>query len=161
MRYLALNLLLAIIWMLLTGRFTLASFGIGAVVGFLAVAVLSPVVGGRSYVRAVRGILRLAWHFVKGLVLANLQLARDVLRPEPPFSPGIVMYDARDLPAIETVLLCTLVSLTPGTLVIDTEENGAVLFLHALHADDPERIRAEIRAIADLIQAALGPASPP
>lgn len=156
MRYLALNLLLAMIWVLLTGRFTLSSSVVGVVVGFLAIAALRQVVGGRRYVRAVGGVVRLAVGFAKELVHANLQLARDILRPVPPFRPGIITYDASDLPPVETVLLSNLVSLTPGTLTIDAEDDGSRMYVHALYADDPERIRAEIRRLSDLIHAAMG-----
>lgn len=156
MRYLALNLVLAITWVLLTGTFSLVSLAVGTMLGFVAIAALRGVVGGKRYVRAVRGILRLSSGFARGLVVANLQLARDVLRPVPPFRTGIVTFDARDLPPVETVLLANLVSLTPGTLTVDAEDDGSVLYVHALYADDPDRIRADIRHLADLVHAALG-----
>ena len=88
----------------------------------------------------------------------NLQLARDILRPHPPFQPGFLAYDASDLGPTETVLLANLVSLTPGTISVDLDDLGEMLYVHSLYAGDAEATRRGIRRLANLIHAALGEA---
>lgn len=156
MIYLAFNLALAIIWMLLTGNFSSANLVVGLVGGFLALAFGRSAVGSGRYVRAVGGVLQLALGFARALVGANLQLARDVLRPSLPFRPAFIAFDVRDLERTETVLLSNLVSLTPGTLSVDLDDEGHTLYLHTLYGGDPEATRREVRRLADLIHGALG-----
>jgi len=154
--YLALNLLLAVVWMLLTGGFSLFSLGVGLVMGFVAISAGQSVIGSRRYVRAVAGTGRLLVGFVRELVVANLQLARDILRPNPPFVPGFLAFDVRALGRAETVALANLVSLTPGTVSVDLDDEGLTLYVHTLYAHDPEATRAGLRRLARLVHGALG-----
>lgn len=156
MGYLALNLVLALVWMFLSGGFTIGNLVVGLVVGYLGLAAGQPVLGSRRYVRGVVGSVKLVAVFLYELVVANLQLARDILRPVPPFEPGFVAFDVRDLPPVETVLLANMISLTPGTLTVDADDEAATLYVHSLYARDPERLREGFRAFADLIHGATG-----
>lgn len=156
MSYFAFNLLLAIIWMFLTGTLSVGGFIVGFVIGFLGLAFSRHVLGSGQYVSGALGILRLVSVFVYEMVVANLQLARDILSPVPPFKPGFVSFDVRDLPPLETVLLANMISLTPGTLTVDSDDEGYTLYIHTVYAQDPERIRRGFRRFANLIHGALG-----
>jgi multicomponent Na+:H+ antiporter subunit E len=154
--HLTLNILLALVWMLLFGDFTMGNLMVGLVVGFLAISFSRPVLRSQRYVRAVMGTFRLIIGFLRELTLANLQLARDILSPVPPFVPGFVAFDVRDLGPTETVALANLVSLTPGTLSVDLDDDGFTLYVHTLYAQDPEDTRRGIRKLANLVHGALG-----
>lgn len=160
MSYFALNLVLALVWMLLTGAFTLWGFLTGFLAGFLGLAFAQPMLGSRQYVRAVGGILKLHVVFFYELVVANLQLARDLLRPEMPFQPGFVSFDARDLGPSETVLLALMISLTPGTLSVDLDDLGNVLHIHSIYARDTAALQRGFRRFANLIHGAQGVEGP-
>ncbi len=156
MSFLALNLVLAFIWMLLLAEFTTRSLFVGLLAGFVAIALLRGLLGADQYVRGVCGTGRLAVGLLVELVIANLQLAKDTLRPVPPFRPSFIAFDIRDLPPLETVVLANLVSLTPGTLSVDSDDEGHTLYVHAMYGDDPEAVRAGIRRLANLVHGALG-----
>lgn len=156
MSNLALNLLLALTWMFLNGDVSLHGLLVGVFLGFLSIAFSQHVPRKARHVRAVRGSIRLLVSFLKELVLANLQLARDVLRPELPFHPRHLRLDVRDLGRTQTVLLANLISLTPGTITVDAEEDGSALYVHTLYAADPEAVQAQMRWLADLILRASG-----
>lgn len=156
MSNLALNLLLALTWMFLNGDFSLHGLLVGVSLGFLCIAFIQHVPRKDRHVRAVLGSIRLLASFLKELVLANLQLARDVLRPELPFHPQHLRLDVRDLGRTQTVLLANLISLTPGTITVDAEDDGSALYVHTLYAADPEAVQAQIRRLADLILRASG-----
>ncbi|WP_437777361.1 Na+/H+ antiporter subunit E [Sorangium sp. So ce1097] len=158
---LAQNLLLALAWVCLTGDFSLRGLLIGAFLGFLGLTFGQRAPRGRRYTRAVRGSLRLLGSFLWQLVLANLQLARDVLRRELPFRPQLLRLDVRDLGRTQVVLLGNLISLTPGTITVDAEDDGATLLVHTLYAADAEAVRSDLRALAELIVRASGSAPPP
>jgi multicomponent Na+:H+ antiporter subunit E len=156
MSYFAFNLLLAIFWMFMTGNFSILGFVVGFVIGFAGLAFSRHVLGSGRYIRNAFGVFRLVAVFAYELVVANMQLARDILRPVPPFQPGFLSFDVRDLPPLETVLLGNMISLTPGTLTVDASEDGYTLYIHTVYAQDPEQARRGFRKFADLIHGAVG-----
>ena len=143
-----LNLILAVAWAALTGTFTLAGLAIGFVVGFLALSVISPLFedrGGGYFLRVWRWIkLILLFHWE--LIVSSISVAWDVLTPRHRARPGIVAVPMVAQGEAEVLLVTNLVSLTPGTLSLDVTEDCRTLYVHAMFADDPERIR---RGIAD------------
>jgi multicomponent Na+:H+ antiporter subunit E len=155
-KFLSFNLLLAIFWMFLTGAFGMGSFLVGFVVGLLILFMLRPVVQSEPYLRAVAGSVRLLGVYVYKLVAANLQLARDILRPTPQIKGGFFRFDARALQPPETALLANMVSLTPGTLTVDSDDQGHWLYIHTVYAQDPEKIRRGVQLFADLIHNVVG-----
>ncbi|WP_437603144.1 Na+/H+ antiporter subunit E [Sorangium sp. So ce590] len=163
MNHLALNLLLAIVWVLLQVEFSLRRLIVGFLVGFGAIALTERALGRSRYARAAAGVLALAWSFVRELVLSSLALARDILRPRPVFHPAFVRLDVRDLSPVQTILLACLVSLTPGTLTVDVGLEEQALYIHSLYARDPAELGSRLRQFIRLIQRAAGrglPSSP-
>lgn len=156
MTFLALNLLLAIVWMFLVGSFWIGSLLFGLVLGFVVLAASQSYVGSGRYVRAVTGTFKLTVVFLYELVVANLQLSRDVLRPTSPFKPGFMRVEVDDLTSGQAVLLGHLISLTPGTLTVDFDPQQGALYIHSIYAQNPERLQRGFRNFADLIIGATG-----
>ncbi|MEM9794850.1 MAG: Na+/H+ antiporter subunit E [Pseudomonadota bacterium] len=141
-----LNLLLAVAWAALTGQFTLAGLTVGFLVGFLALWVVQPLFDNRG-----GGYFLKVWRWVKLLVLfhwelivSSVSVAWDVLTPRHRARPGIVAVPLRAKGEAEVLLVTNLISLTPGTLSLDVTEDCNTLFVHAMFADDPEAIAAQI-----------------
>ena len=140
-----LNLLLAVAWAALTGTFTLVGLAIGLVVGFLALWVVAPLFGGQGgYFKKVYRWIRLLILFHYELIVSSISVAWDVLTPRHRARPGIVAVPLRAEGEAEVLLVTNLISLTPGTLSLDVTEDCNTLFVHAMFADDPEAIRAQI-----------------
>lgn len=155
-----LNLLLAVIWMALQGELSLSNLILGFGVGMAAITIHEGVHRRAGYLRQVIGVVRLSIGFLRELVAANLQLARDILRPTPRFQPSIVRFDTSELGLPETVLLASLVSLTPGTLTIDVDEDGRGIYVHAVYGE-PEAALRGIRLLADrILEASRGDSLP-
>lgn len=158
MHFFALNLVLAIIWLFLTGSFTTANLLFGVVVGFAVLALARPYLGSGGYVGSVRALLRLMRVFLKEIALANFQLARDLLRKDLPFVPGFIRFDTEGrLSTAELAVLANMISLTPGTLSMDTDESGRVLFVHSVYSRDPDASRAEFMHFLELIESVKQP----
>jgi multicomponent Na+:H+ antiporter subunit E len=161
MSYLALNLLLALVWMFLSGTFSVGGLIAGFAIGFLSLAILQPVVGSRGYVQGVFGVMRLLVIYLIELFIAAVQLARDILRPDPPIRGGFLQYDASHLSPGKTVLLSNMLSLTPGTLTVDIDDDGDILYIHTVYAHDIDKTRRGIDLFADLIQGVTRPTKQP
>ncbi|WP_308915376.1 Na+/H+ antiporter subunit E [Jannaschia sp. LMIT008] len=141
-----LNLLLAVAWAGLTGTFSLTGLAIGYVVGFLALWVISPLFQdqGGYFMRVYRWIkLLVLFHYE--LIVSSVQVAWDVLTPRHRARPGIVAVPLAAKGEAEVLLVTNLISLTPGTLSLDVTEDCNTLFVHAMFADDPDQICADIR----------------
>lgn len=130
---------LALVWMLLTSRFD----GQGFLVGFslsLVILYLFPPGKGRLKWRRIPGqILALLVYFVilyRDIFLSGLDVARRALSPDMRLKPGVVAVPVQD-PEKSTLLAALsadAISLTPGELVIEIEDN-AILYVHTLDVD--------------------------
>lgn len=93
-----------------------------------------------------RASLVLPWRFVLGVVSGGLHTARRILRlggvaPQ----PGYVRVSHAPLTPTGCALLAALVTLTPGTTVIDVDPRRHRLLLHMLDHSQREATVAAIR----------------
>jgi multicomponent Na+:H+ antiporter subunit E len=154
-RFFALNLILALVWMSLVG-YGRQSLLVGFLFGFLALVLARPFLGSAPYVRSVLGIIKLSAIFFFDIVRANVQLARDILSPRPPFNPAFLRLPAHDLGPGHTTLLAAMISLTPGSVTVDSDNEGHVLYVHTMYAENAEQTRRSMRRYAELIHEAAG-----
>jgi multicomponent Na+:H+ antiporter subunit E len=142
----AANLLLALAWAALSGEATLSALASGFGLGFLMLWLLQPMVGGdRSYfLRVVYGV-RLVLLFFWELVVSSLHVAWDVLTPMHRARPALVEVPLDLRSDLGVLLLTNLISLTPGTLSVDVSGDRRRLLVHAMFAEDPDRLRREIK----------------
>jgi multicomponent Na+:H+ antiporter subunit E len=139
------NLVIAIMWLLLSSQRSLADFVIGLVIGFAMLAGFQVLVGSRDYTRRTLALLGFALAFAKQFVLANLSIAGVVLfRSRDSLSPNFITYDVAELHRGEILLLAYCITLTPGTTSVNLSEDFKTLIIHAMDADQPDRIRREI-----------------
>ncbi|MBU0927558.1 MAG: Na+/H+ antiporter subunit E [Spirochaetes bacterium] len=76
--------------------------------------------------------------FLKALVLSNLDVAFRVLHPRLPIAPGIVKVKTALKTPLGRLLLANAITLTPGTITVETR--GEDLYIHWIKvaAADPE-----------------------
>jgi multicomponent Na+:H+ antiporter subunit E len=155
-RYLAVGGWLTAAWAALWGEFSAANILSGIVVATVLLLVfrLEPVVEAGRF-RPLRA-LRFIGYFLVQLVIANAQVAWEVVTPRNRDNEGIV---ALPVVACSQALLTTLVNtigLTPGTMVIDLTESPRVIYVHVLHLDDIDQARAVLMRFQELAVRAFG-----
>lgn len=139
------NLLIAVIWLLLSQSPSPLVFGLGFGVGFALVAAFRTVIGGESYVRRCVAGVRFGLLFTREFIVANFKVAFVVLfRSRESLHPNFITYDVTGLTRPEILLLSYCISLTPGTTTVDIAPDFKTLVLHSLDADQPDQIRAEL-----------------
>jgi multicomponent Na+:H+ antiporter subunit E len=91
------------------------------------------------------GFFTLWLYFSWELILSNLRVAYDVLRPIRYLSPGVLAVPLDLKSDAEITLLSNLITLTPGTIGLDVSDDRKVLFIHAMHVRDGERVKRSIK----------------
>ncbi len=141
----SLNLLLALVWTLLSGQFRPAGFIAGFVLGYLALSLVRDVGRPSSYFEKPRQVARFVSFFLRDLVRANLRVAYEVMTPTHRMQPGIVAIPL-DLESDEAItLLANLITLTPGALSLEVSSDRKTLYVHSMYVRDPESFRREIK----------------
>lgn len=133
---------LAVVWLLLVGEVTLVT-----VVGGIALAALVTIVfplppiewEGRP---RLWGTIRLVGRLVADLAVASVRLAAFAFSPKMP-SPGIIRIPLRADVDLYQVNTAELVSVVPGTIVVDARRRSRTLYLHVFDLPDPA-LRDEI-----------------
>lgn len=142
---LLLNLLLALAWVALTGQLTPINFGFGFAVGFVLLWLARRAAGESNYFKKVWQVVRFTGFFIWQLVLANLRVTYEILTPAHTMRPAVVAVPLDVTRPAAITLLANLITLTPGTLSLDVAPNGQMLYVHAMHVQDADLFRQEIK----------------
>ena len=136
-------ILLAAIWVLLWGDASLLNILFGALLGWLVTVVfwLAPI---RYYgrVHPWRLLVLLATQ-LRELAVASLQLAVVAFRPRVQLRPGVVRVELRSNNDLYQVGLAQLISIVPGTLVVEVVRRPRLLYLHVFDLPDDASIESE------------------
>ena len=136
-------LLLALVWVLLWGDASLLNILYGLVLGWLVTVVfwLAPI---RYYGRfRPWGVLRLVLAQLRDLAVASVQLAVVALRPRLTLRPGIIKVRLASNSDLYQVMVAELISIVPGTLVVETVRRPRLLYLHVFDLPDSQSIRRQ------------------
>ena len=86
------------------------------------------------------------------LIMSGIQVARIVLNPALPIQQGIVAIPSECESELGSALSAHAITLTPGELVIETDEQG-VMYTHCLDATKSEQYVAEAQKMRrDLLE---------
>ncbi|HVL87723.1 MAG TPA: Na+/H+ antiporter subunit E [Candidatus Thermoplasmatota archaeon] len=139
------NLILTMAWVLLTGNFSLPNLLLGLLIGYLIISFAQVTVGPVNYARKVLHAIAFAVLYLKEVLLANVQIAIDILTPRMRARPCIVAIPLGDRSDAEITLLASLLTMTPGTLSLDVSDDKKTLFIHAMYVRDVEELRRHVQ----------------
>ena len=140
-----LNFSLAFLWMFLSGRYDGNGFIIGYILGMLALIAMRRFFNSRLYLLRVWAIVKLCVLFLKELILANIAVLKVVLKPKLDMQPAFFKYETALTQDWELTLLSSLITLTPGTVVVHISDDNKYLYVHAIDAADVEGTIDSIR----------------
>ncbi len=144
MNLLLVNIVLALLWGIVTNSFSASNLIFGFVLAYLCLWLVRERFNQRNFLRPVR-VLRLAALFVYELALSGYRVARDTLAPRMTFQPAIVACPLELESEVGILLLANLITLTPGTLSVDVSTDRSTLYIHAMNVDNADELRADIR----------------
>lgn len=145
MKYLMLNVALALAWTFLTGEFSEANFFWGLLLSYFLLFLLRDVVGTTTYCKKVWQVIYFTLYFLWELTIANLHVAYEVITPKLYMHPAIVAVPLDLKKDLEITLLANLITLTPGTLSLEVSEDKSTIYVHGMYVDDIEEFRRSIK----------------
>ncbi|MDF0727398.1 Na+/H+ antiporter subunit E [Cytobacillus sp. S13-E01] len=131
-----LNIFIAFTWMFLANSYDFASFFGGFIIGLFMILVLRRFFDHRFYLWNVYAVLKLFLLFIKELILSNLEILKIIIKPKLDVKPGIFALPIDVKKDWEITVLANLITLTPGTLVIDISDDHKLLYVHAMDITD-------------------------
>jgi multicomponent Na+:H+ antiporter subunit E len=150
---------LTVVWSLLWGAVTPLIVVGGALVAVLVTTVFPfpPIVWtGRLRPWA---LLRLVAVFLAELLLASVQVAWIAIRPAKPPRSAVIRVDLATRSELLLTITAELISLVPGTLLVELDSAAGHIWLHLLDGSTHEKIesaRASALAQERRVIAALG-----
>jgi multicomponent Na+:H+ antiporter subunit E len=137
-------------WVLLVQTLAVDTLLTGVLIS-LAIAWLYP--SGLSFFSEFRGGMpaivagfRYYGYFFRQLVRSNLRLAAIVISPELPVDPGIVKIRTNLKSRMGRLMLANSITLTPGTLTVEIDDEWLYVHCVRLGATDVEGATEEIAA---------------
>lgn len=149
------NLFIATLWFLLnddpTANFT--TFVSGFLVGTLILYAMHRFFGTQFYLRRVLKIIKLILLFIQELLLSSVSVLKQILDPQLKISPGIFTYETKLTGDYQVTTLALLLTLTPGSVVMEVSEDQSTFYIHAM--DIEESKETVIRSIGKFERAIL------
>ena len=140
------SILLALAWAALQGEISLANLLVGYGVGYVILALLAK--GGvmpSTLVSRTAHAAALGGFFVWELMLANVKVAIDVVRPRTTIRPAVIAIPLDVTSDGEILLLSMLINITPGSVTIDLSDDRRTLYVHVMHMTSADASRREIK----------------
>lgn len=153
---------ITVLWVLLWGNLSIANVVSGLIVAVtvLTVSGLAATSSGESRSRlAPLAALHFAGFFVYKLVEANIFLAWEIVTPNNRINTGVVEVPLRTESNVATMIVANVITLTPGSLVIEAVGSPPVLYVNVLHLHDLDRVRRDLLRIEELSVRAFGSAT--
>lgn len=158
-RYRFYTVLMAAVWLFVTGSFTPQAFVSGLIISYPIALGFRRFYPGDFNLSALKRspyLLVYALHFLKELLISNLDVAYRVLHPRIPVNPEVLEYRTELSDPTAIAVLANSITLTPGTLVIDHIEDKDILLIHCLNLEDEEEVGKGIRYWEKLLKKAFG-----
>ncbi|MFD1561968.1 Na+/H+ antiporter subunit E [Haloarchaeobius amylolyticus] len=103
--------------------------------------------------------------FIWELLRANVDVAYRVLSPGMPIEPEVILVPLRVESDVAITVIANSITITPGTVTLDYDDETNALYVHGVDGRDPEAIAEPIRTWEDyaleLFNEAASPSDPP
>jgi len=150
-----LNLFIALLWVLLQDEMPprFATFLTGFIVGIGILYVLHRFYGTQFYLRRVFAIIQLIFIFNWELLMSSYVVLKQIMTPKINITPGIFTYKTALETDWEVTALALLLTLTPGSVVMEVSPKGDMFYIHAMDIESSKD--AVLRSIGKFEQAIM------
>ena len=137
--FITISILLLFFWFMLAPYFDLYNITIGVIFAFGLTymwqdILFKPAKKTNYSIKQIFMFLYYLIHLLINMVVANIQVAKIVLNPKLPISPGIIIFKTILENDLSRVFYSNSITLTPGTVTVDAE--GDKLIIHTFTRQD-------------------------
>jgi multicomponent Na+:H+ antiporter subunit E len=94
--------------------------------------------------RRIGGLIALGAWATWSIIVASVQVARDIIAPSARLVPGVVIVPLHLQTPTQLAVWASLVNLTPGTLIVGIADDLDEAWVHSLYAADPAALKADL-----------------
>lgn len=129
-----LNLFIMVLWIFLRDEETLSLQTVitGFVIGIFIVWLMRRFFGKTFYLRKVFSIIKLLAIFASEIFHSSIVVIKHILSPRLDLQPGIFAYRTNLTSDWEVTTISLLLTLTPGSVVMEVNETGNIIYVHAM-----------------------------
>ncbi|MDJ0330091.1 Na+/H+ antiporter subunit E [Planococcus sp. S3-L1] len=149
-----LNITIALLWTLLMDEdaFYITTFLCGYLIGIGILFLMHRFFGTKFYLLRVYSTIKLLLIFVSELFQSSLLIMKQILSPKLNIKPGIFTYEHSMEGDYELTTLALLLTLTPGSVVMEVSPNGKIFYIHAMDVESSrEAVLKSIKAFEKAI----------
>ncbi|MGI6552177.1 MAG: Na+/H+ antiporter subunit E [Bacillota bacterium] len=139
-RQLVVNILIAYLWTLLMGEWNWTIFSVGYLIGSAVVFALRHFFPQPYYLKKVWAIIRFIYVLIREILTSGIFVMGQVIRPQPTFMPGIFSIKSKLQGNIEITIISLMITLTPGSTVMEYSPEENILYIHAMDLSDEKRM---------------------
>ncbi|RKX48643.1 MAG: Na+/H+ antiporter subunit D [Thermotogae bacterium] len=137
-----------LMWIGFTASFTFSELLTGFIVALMVAIITTKYskfnIGINFPIRALKFVFGYLPVFIVAMVRANIDVAKRVLSPSLPINPAIVKVPVKLKGEISKLTLANSITLTPGTLSLELDDEGIYVHWIDKKSDDPEEIKKAI-----------------
>ncbi|GAB3792530.1 Na+/H+ antiporter subunit E [Virgibacillus kimchii] len=132
------NLLIAFLWMFLMDEDELrfSTFFAGYLVGILIVFMMHRFFGTQFYLWRFFKLVKLIFIFISELCQSSIFVIKHIVKKDITVKPGIFYYETDLRGEWEITLLALLLTLTPGSVVMEVTPEGDAFYIHAMDLEE-------------------------
>lgn len=138
------NIFIGVLWMFFNDDWGVLTFFSGYLFGLIVLFVLRRFMATEYYPLTLYAVLRLFLIFIYELFTSSILVIRKIIRPRINIKPGIYTLETSLQGDIEVTLLALLITLTPGSVVMEISSDNKILYVHAM--DFPEMSDAVLKS---------------
>lgn len=155
-RRMAVLVALTAVWMLLWGNYSPGTALVGLMVATVIITVLPlprvPVQGRVHVVSLLRLVTRVAWF----LLVSSVQVSWLAIRPSALPLSAVLRVQLSVKSDLVLVFASNILSMMPGSLVLEIDQTRRVLFCHVINAGSARAMRTFERQVAEIERLLVG-----
>ncbi|MGJ9459067.1 Na+/H+ antiporter subunit E [Oceanobacillus sp. CF4.6] len=151
-----LNVFVAVLWTLISDEDELkfTTLVMGYLVGIVIVFLMHRFFGDRFYLNRFFALIKLVFIFNVELFQSTVLVLRHILSPKIRIKPGIFKYETVLRGEWEITTLALLLTLTPGSVVIQVTPEGDAFYIHAMDVEESKDML--LRSLGKFERAIMG-----
>lgn len=137
-----LNVFIALLWTLISDEEELkfTTLVVGYLVGVVIVFLMHRFFGQRFYLGRFFSLIKLIIIFNVELLLSSVHVIKHILRPKVRIKPGVFKYETKLRGEWEITALAMLLTLTPGSVVMEVTPEGDAFYIHAMDLEESKEM---------------------